>query len=274
MKIDLRSILHGEREFQFQVKPDWWEENCRDDSVIGLAAPLKVTIQVSSAGNKYILDGRMHGEVILRCDRCLESYKHHLVAGFRIVLVVRNGENGQTEVELFQEDLEEGFVADLVIDLAEVTREQVFLALPMKSVCREDCTGLCPVCGTNLNRETCECRPVVGHPGFSRLKELGTLPDRHSSPQARKQGSVKKKQKRPTLSCVYDISFEKEQQTIMALPKKRKSKAKRDSRRAHDRANLPRLSTCPQCHEPVLPHHVCPECGSYRGRTILKTEEE
>jgi uncharacterized protein len=160
MKIDLRSILHGEREFQFQVKPDWWEENCRDDSVIGLAAPLKVSIQVSSAGNKYILDGRMHGEVILRCDRCLESYKHHLVAGFRIVLVVRNGENGQTEVELFQEDLEEGFVADLVIDLAEVTREQVFLALPMKSVCREDCTGLCPVCGTNLNRETCECRPV------------------------------------------------------------------------------------------------------------------
>ena len=60
----------------------------------------------------------------------------------------------------------------------------------------------------------------------------------------------------------------------MAVPKKKKSKAKRDSRRSHDRANLARLSTCPQCHEPVIPHHVCPECGTYRGKTILKIEEE
>jgi len=196
MKIDLRSILHGEREFQFQVKPDWWEKNCEDDSVIGLAAPLKVSILVSSAGNKYILDGRMEGEVILRCDRCLESYKHHLDTGFRIALVVRPGENGQTEVELFREDLEEGYIADLAIDLAEITREQVFLAMPMKSVCREHCAGLCPVCGINLNKETCECRPVFGHPGFSRLKELGTLPEQGLAVQGGKRGGVKKEKKK------------------------------------------------------------------------------
>ncbi len=192
MKIDLQMILRGEREFQFQVKPDWWEKNCRDDFVIGLAAPLKVNILVSSAGNKYILEGRINGAVILRCDRCLESYKYLLNTGFRTVLVVRPGKNGQAEVELFREDLEEGFAADLVIDLAEITREQVFLALPMKNVCREECAGLCPVCGMNLNRETCECRPVVGHPGFSRLKELGPLPDQHFGPQDGKQGRTKK----------------------------------------------------------------------------------
>lgn len=59
----------------------------------------------------------------------------------------------------------------------------------------------------------------------------------------------------------------------MAVPKKKKSKAKRDTRRAHDRAKLPGAVSCPQCHEPVLPHHVCPECGTYRGRTIIETEE-
>lgn len=192
MKIDLRSILHGEREFQFQVKPDWWEKNCKDESVMGLAAPLGVSVLVSSTGNKYILDGHMDGDLILRCDRCLESYKHHLDTGFRIALVVRPGENGQTEVELFREDLEEGHITDLVIDLEEIAREQVFLCLPMKSVCREDCAGLCPVCGTNLNRGTCACRPVAGHPGFSRLKELGPLPEQGPGVQGGKQRRVKK----------------------------------------------------------------------------------
>ena len=59
----------------------------------------------------------------------------------------------------------------------------------------------------------------------------------------------------------------------MAVPKKRTSKSKRDSRRAHDRVKLPQVTTCPQCHEPVLPHHVCAECGTYRGRPIISTEE-
>ena len=59
----------------------------------------------------------------------------------------------------------------------------------------------------------------------------------------------------------------------MAVPKKKKSKSRRDMRRSHDNVKLPNATTCPHCHEPVLPHHVCTECGTYKGRTILKTEE-
>ncbi len=59
----------------------------------------------------------------------------------------------------------------------------------------------------------------------------------------------------------------------MAVPKKKKSKSKRDMRRSHHRVTLPNVSTCAQCHEPVLPHHVCPECGAYKGKTILKIKE-
>lgn len=59
----------------------------------------------------------------------------------------------------------------------------------------------------------------------------------------------------------------------MAVPKQKKSKSKRGSRRSHDRVMMPNTTLCPQCHEPVLPHHVCPNCGTYRGRTIIKTEE-
>jgi len=60
----------------------------------------------------------------------------------------------------------------------------------------------------------------------------------------------------------------------MAVPKKKTSRSKRDMRRSHDRVKVPTLSICPKCREPVLPHHVCPECGYYRGRKILTKEEQ
>jgi large subunit ribosomal protein L32 len=59
----------------------------------------------------------------------------------------------------------------------------------------------------------------------------------------------------------------------MALPKRKKSKSCRDMRRSHDHVRLPRTTQCPQCHEPVLPHRVCAQCGSYKGRTLIEIEE-
>jgi large subunit ribosomal protein L32 len=59
----------------------------------------------------------------------------------------------------------------------------------------------------------------------------------------------------------------------MAVPKKKKSKSKRNMRRSHDSINMPSVTACPHCHEPVLPHHICPECGTYKGKTIVETEE-
>jgi large subunit ribosomal protein L32 len=60
----------------------------------------------------------------------------------------------------------------------------------------------------------------------------------------------------------------------MALPKRKKSKSRRDMRRSHDHAKMPASALCPQCHEPVLPHHVCLQCGTYRGKTLIETEEK
>jgi large subunit ribosomal protein L32 len=60
----------------------------------------------------------------------------------------------------------------------------------------------------------------------------------------------------------------------MAVPKRRKSKSRKGMRRAHDHAKLLQPVACPQCNEPVLPHHVCPHCGVYKGRTIIEQKEE
>jgi large subunit ribosomal protein L32 len=60
----------------------------------------------------------------------------------------------------------------------------------------------------------------------------------------------------------------------MAVPKQRTSRAKRDKRRSHDALQAPARSVCPQCNEPKLPHRVCRNCGTYRGREVIQTDEE
>ncbi|HPP80061.1 MAG TPA: 50S ribosomal protein L32 [Deltaproteobacteria bacterium] len=58
----------------------------------------------------------------------------------------------------------------------------------------------------------------------------------------------------------------------MPLPKRRHSSARRDKRRANDFAPTPAVSFCPNCNEPKAPHRVCPSCGYYKGREVVKTE--
>ena len=61
----------------------------------------------------------------------------------------------------------------------------------------------------------------------------------------------------------------------MAVPKRRTSKAVRDARRASNmKKSAPALSVCPQCHEPKLPHRVCPNCGYYDGKEVVASESE
>lgn len=55
----------------------------------------------------------------------------------------------------------------------------------------------------------------------------------------------------------------------MAVPKRRTSKQRKRTRRAHWKATAPTLSTCPQCHEPKLAHRVCEHCGYYKGRQVI-----
>jgi large subunit ribosomal protein L32 len=58
----------------------------------------------------------------------------------------------------------------------------------------------------------------------------------------------------------------------MAVPKKRTSRTRRDKRRANHTAAKPRTNRCPRCHSPRLPHRVCPTCGTYAGREVIRPD--
>jgi large subunit ribosomal protein L32 len=59
----------------------------------------------------------------------------------------------------------------------------------------------------------------------------------------------------------------------MALPKRKISKSKRDKRRTHQKLTAPNVIKCPQCGDAKLAHHMCPGCGTYKGRTVVEIED-
>ena len=71
-----------------------------------------------------------------------------------------------------EDDLDTSVYRDDQIDVNEVLREQFYLALPMKPLCREACAGLCPQCGTNRNSGTCSCETQSGDPRLAPLRGL------------------------------------------------------------------------------------------------------
>lgn len=110
----------------------------------------------------------------LACNRCLEAVSLPVEA--EIVLVVESGraEPMVGEVELDDDDLDVVFVEGDNLDTDPILMEQLQLNVPMAVVCREDCRGLCPECGTNLNLGSCSCPRSAVDPRWRALEGLKT----------------------------------------------------------------------------------------------------
>jgi uncharacterized protein len=135
-------------------------------------SPVHLTADVRKDGDRVRLTGRMTTTLELDCSRCLEPYAIPIDARFDLLLLPASANKGEGEHEVAEEDLGVSFYKDEVIDLADVVREQCYLALPMKPLCQEDCKGLCPVCGKNRNREACTCENRWVDPRMEPLRHL------------------------------------------------------------------------------------------------------
>ncbi len=105
------------------------------------------------------------------CDRCLESTSLPLKKEFDLVYVpVGDVSGGETEVDA--SGIEVGFYEGAGIELNDVLREVVLLALPMQLTCGEDCKGICPVCGLNRNQTQCQCQSKPQDERWNGLRNL------------------------------------------------------------------------------------------------------
>jgi uncharacterized protein len=117
--------------------------------------------------------GRSEGTAYASCDRCLESMPIDLSAEFKLLYEPASAEAaGEEEVELSEKDVEVGYYEGDGLDLANLAREQVVLALPMHKLCRPDCKGICPQCGANRNDMDCDCQAPQMDERWTALKTL------------------------------------------------------------------------------------------------------
>ncbi len=134
-------------------------------------------------GNTVHVTGQLAGNMMVECGRCLEPYAipvDQRLDLFYLPRLPNQPEEEEEEVELSDHEIVVGYYENERIDLGEMAREQLLLALPMKSLCRPDCGGLCRTCGRNKNTAPCAC-PAPEEPRDPRLELLRKLvePDRH-----------------------------------------------------------------------------------------------
>jgi uncharacterized protein len=104
------------------------------------------------------IQGKYSVEMTAQCDRCLGSARFPLEAQFDLYYRPASFLAEKDEVEIDESQAEIGFYDGKGLELEDVLREQVMLALPMQRICGEDCKGICPVCGRNRNEFPCDCR--------------------------------------------------------------------------------------------------------------------
>jgi uncharacterized protein len=159
MIIDLKTIPQDvPKHFEFCLEKGWWNPDEQDGQIRGISNPVTATVDIYKAGDKYILEGEMNGSVRIRCDRCLGIYDFGVKTGFKLFFAKNSRYGNKAEIELLEEDMETGFINGDEIELDDIFKEQLYLSLPIKSLCKDECLGLCPVCGTDLNIQRCNCR--------------------------------------------------------------------------------------------------------------------
>jgi uncharacterized protein len=182
MLLELNKIQGPRERFAYTWPGDALDT--RDDE-FEVAAPIHLELEAQKLGgaaskahtrpspdDKFRLVGRARTALRVPCSRCAEPFEIDVDAPFDLTYLPQAENAGEGEHEVAEDDLSTAFYRGGTIDLSELLREQFYLALPMKPLCDEACKGLCPQCGTNLNRGSCECRSTWEDPRLAGLKAL------------------------------------------------------------------------------------------------------
>jgi uncharacterized protein len=118
------------------------------------------------------IKGKLETSLEVACARCLDPVLHRVERSFDLLYRPLGADSGHAELSVTDAEAEIGYYEGDGLLLEDTLREQVLLALPLKTTCREDCKGLCPHCGKNLNEVQCSCVDKVEDPRWSALKEI------------------------------------------------------------------------------------------------------
>jgi uncharacterized protein len=134
--------------------------------------PLEVVATAELLEGQIRVEGNLETKVELVCARCLEPVVEEVSRSFDLFYAPLPKDVKHKEDRLMDDDTEIGFYEGEGLFLADVLKEQVLLALPLKVICQSDCRGLCPNCGASLNHEECRCETHATDPRMAPLARL------------------------------------------------------------------------------------------------------
>lgn len=126
---------------------------------------------VDNTDGEVRIEGRFTGVMEADCDRCLGVATYPLDKKFDLFYRPPMSLEAD-EVKIDEGEAEIGFYDGPGLELADVIKEQILLAMPMQRICREDCKGICPVCGASRNEIACDCHSEVADDRWRALKNL------------------------------------------------------------------------------------------------------
>lgn len=124
--------------------------------------PIRVKATLTKQGDIISLLGVISGKIQLACSRCLENFSYELQLELQEKLT-NNSENKDDELIFINNDN---------LELTEIVENNIIMSLPIQRLCKKDCKGLCQVCGTNLNKNSCDCENPDIDPRLAGLKDL------------------------------------------------------------------------------------------------------
>jgi len=134
--------------------------------------PLEVHGSAELLEGQIHINGQLHTRPEMVCARCLEPVVEEVSRDFDLFYRPLHSIQREEEMRLKLDDTEMAFFKGEGLFLTDVLAEQVLLALPMKVICRSDCRGLCPHCGTNMNADQCRCSVQARDPRMAPLARL------------------------------------------------------------------------------------------------------
>jgi len=167
-ELELRKVR-----FDVSIPPgeiDYFDPGLRQSGPLDAAGEVEL---LSEALREIRIRGSLRVKIETECDRCLEIAVFPIESDFDLVYrpAPAKGEIPE-EVEIHRGEVEIAFYRGSGLELNDILREQVLLSLPMQRVCREECQGICPVCGQDRNAAKCQCETRPADDRWAALRNL------------------------------------------------------------------------------------------------------
>lgn len=169
MRIELEKLQGGKGGFAHVYQP---EELNPVDERVRVTQPAEVKGNVNQAAHEVFVSGHVETRAQLECDRCLQLVELPVSADFALEYITGSDYESSSAAALSEEELAVSVFDGESIDVDEIVKEQILLAVPARTLCREECKGICPECGTDLNARQCNCADEEVDPRWAALQSF------------------------------------------------------------------------------------------------------